>query len=70
MVTGDYKLTGLAIARELGIARDGDRGVDDAELERMNDAELQAGLDQIAVFARVHPAQKLRIVEALQLQVT
>jgi magnesium-transporting ATPase (P-type) len=66
MVTGDHKLTGLAIARELGIARDGDLAVDGAELERMNEAELLEGLDQVAVFARVHPAQKLRIVEALQ----
>ena len=66
MVTGDHKLTGLAIARELGIAHDGDRAVDGAELERMNEAELLEGLDRIAVFARVHPAQKLRIVEALQ----
>ncbi len=66
MITGDHKLTGMVIARELGIARDGDRAVDGAELERMNEAELQEGLDHIAVFARVHPAQKLRIVEALQ----
>ena len=66
MVTGDHKLTGLAIARALGIARPGDRGVDGAELEGMNEAELLEGLDNIAVFARVHPAQKLRIVEALQ----
>ncbi|MCA3076144.1 MAG: HAD-IC family P-type ATPase [Rhodocyclaceae bacterium] len=66
MVTGDHKLTGLAIARELGIARAGDHGIDGAELERMNEAELLEGLDRIVVFARVHPAQKLRIVEALQ----
>jgi len=66
MVTGDHKLTGLAIARELGIARDGDRAVDGAELERMNEVDLRDGLDHISVFARVHPAQKLRIVEALQ----
>ncbi len=66
MVTGDHKLTGLAIARELGIARDGDRAVDGAELEHMNEADLRDGLDHISVFARVHPAQKLRIVEALQ----
>jgi Ca2+-transporting ATPase len=66
MVTGDHKLTGLAIARELGIAQEGDRAVDGAELERMNEAELLEGLEHIAVFARVHPAQKLRIVEALQ----
>ncbi len=66
MVTGDHKLTGLAIARALGIAGDGDRAVDGGELERMSDRELGAQLHCIAVFARVHPAQKLRIVEALQ----
>jgi Ca2+-transporting ATPase len=66
MVTGDHKLTGLAIARELGIARDGDRAVDGPELERMGEAELRDALPGIAVFARVQPAQKLRIVEALQ----
>ena len=68
MVTGDHKLTGLAIARELGIAAEGDRALDGAELERMGEADLQAQLPRIAVFARVHPAQKLRIVQALQAQ--
>ena len=66
MVTGDHKLTGLAIARQLGIAREGDRAVDGAELERMGEADLRDELPGIAVFARVQPAQKLRIVEALQ----
>jgi Ca2+-transporting ATPase len=70
VVTGDHKLTGLAIARELGIARHdsqvSDRAVDGTELERMGEAELRDQLPGIAVFARVHPAQKLRIVEALQ----
>ncbi len=66
MVTGDHKLTGLAIARELGIAREGDAAVDGPELERMGEADLRDELDRIAVFARVQPAQKLRIVEALQ----
>jgi magnesium-transporting ATPase (P-type) len=79
MVTGDHKLTGLAIARELGIARrDAQRtghddpaggawrAVDGPELERMGEAELRDALPHIAVFARVQPAQKLRIVEALQ----
>ena len=68
MVTGDHKLTGLAIARELGIAREVDRAVDGAELERMGEPELRDQLSTIAVFARVRPAQKLRIVEALQAQ--
>jgi Ca2+-transporting ATPase len=66
MVTGDHKLTGLAIARELGIAREGDRAVDGPELERMGEAELRDALPGVAVFARVQPAQKLRSVEALQ----
>jgi magnesium-transporting ATPase (P-type) len=66
MVTGDHKLTGLAIARTLGIALERDRAVDGPELERMGPAELQDALPHIAVFARVQPAQKLRIVEALQ----
>jgi magnesium-transporting ATPase (P-type) len=66
MVTGDHKLTGLAIARALGIARERDRAVDGAELERMGEADLRDALPRIAVFARVQPAQKLRIVEALQ----
>ena len=66
MVTGDHKLTGLAIARELGIARDGDLALDGAELARMGEADLLDVLPRIAVFARVQPAQKLRIVAALQ----
>ncbi len=66
MVTGDHKLTGLAIARQLGIARDGDRAVDGSELEAMPEQDLRTELPRIAVFARVQPAQKLRIVEALQ----
>jgi len=66
MVTGDHKLTGLAIARELGIAQDSSRAIDGIELERMGQAELLEALPQVAVFARVQPAQKLRIVEALQ----
>lgn len=68
MVTGDHKVTGLAIARTLGIARDGDLAVDGNELEKMSEPDLRANLDRISVFARVHPAQKLRIVAALQAQ--
>ncbi|KPJ92868.1 MAG: haloacid dehalogenase, partial [Gammaproteobacteria bacterium SG8_11] len=66
MVTGDHKATGLAIARELGIAAEHDRAVDGHELELMPEQDLRADLFHIAVFARVHPAQKLRIVEAFQ----
>jgi Ca2+-transporting ATPase len=68
MVTGDHKATGLAIATTLGIARPGDIAVDGNELELMPEQDLRANLDRISVFARVHPAQKLRIVEAFQSQ--
>ena len=66
MVTGDHVSTGLAIARELDIAREGDEAVEGRALEAMSDDELTARIDRVAVFARVHPAQKLRIIEAWQ----
>lgn len=66
MLTGDHQATGLAVARQLGMARAGHQAVDGHELEAMPEHELRARLDQIAVFARVLPAQKLRIVEAFQ----
>jgi Ca2+-transporting ATPase len=66
MVTGDHKATGHAIARELGIARAGEAAIDGRELEQMSDAELADRIAGISVFARVHPAQKLRIVAAYQ----
>ena len=68
MVTGDHKATGLAIATLLGIARPGDMAVDGSELELLPEQDLRAALGRISVFARVHPAQKLRIVAALQSQ--
>ena len=66
MVTGDYKPTGQAIAKQLGIAREGDVAIDGRELEALSDDELADRIEKIAVFARVHPAQKLRIVDAFQ----
>jgi Ca2+-transporting ATPase len=68
MVTGDHKATGLAIATELGISKPGDIALDSAELEAMSEDELRGSLDRISIFARVHPAQKLRIVKAFQSQ--
>ncbi|HMB60327.1 MAG TPA: HAD-IC family P-type ATPase, partial [Xanthomonadales bacterium] len=66
MVTGDHKTTGLEVAKMLGIARQGDWAIDGHELQMMPEHELRENIHRIAVFARVHPAQKLRIVEALQ----
>jgi Ca2+-transporting ATPase len=66
MVTGDHKVTGYAVAKALGIAVEGDLAVDGPELDQMSDVELAGRIDAISVFARVHPAQKLRIVDAYQ----
>ncbi|MBI4664732.1 MAG: cation-translocating P-type ATPase [Verrucomicrobia bacterium] len=65
MITGDHPLTAQAIARELGILKDG-RVVTGGELEAMNDAELECEVENIEVFARVSPSHKLRVVTALQ----
>jgi P-type Ca2+ transporter type 2C len=65
MITGDHPLTAQAIARELGILTEG-RAVTAAELEAMDDAELEREVERIQVYARVSPQHKLRVVEALQ----
>ncbi len=66
MITGDHVVTASAIARELGILLDGDRAITGAELDRMNDEELDAAVEGISVYARVSPENKIRIVKAWQ----
>ncbi|MCB9451154.1 MAG: cation-translocating P-type ATPase [Anaerolineaceae bacterium] len=66
MITGDHPLTAYAIARELGIAHEGDRVLTGADLNQMTPEELVAQVEQIPVFARVSPEHKLNIVGALQ----
>ncbi|HEX5639792.1 MAG TPA: cation-translocating P-type ATPase [Burkholderiaceae bacterium] len=66
MITGDHPATALAISRALGVAGDEDSVISGRELEQLGDAELVARLARARVFARVDPAQKIRIVEALQ----
>ena len=63
MITGDQKTTASAIARELGIVG---AVVTSAELDAMNDAQLSAGIDDMGVFTRATPEQKVRIVLALK----
>ena len=65
MITGDHALTAQSIARQLGIG-DGGRVVSGAELDRLSAAELEAQADTTAIYARVSPEHKLKIVEALQ----
>jgi Ca2+-transporting ATPase len=66
MITGDHPSTALAIARSLGIADESDAVITGSELEQLADAQLATRLARARVFARVDPAQKIRIVEALQ----
>ena len=66
MITGDQKATAVAIARQLCIAKSADEAVSGSELDLLSDEQLAAKLDHTAVFARVHPEQKLRIVKSLQ----
>jgi len=64
MITGDHKLTAVAIAKELGLLKDG-IALTGAELDDTNDEEFEALVEKIEVYARVSPAHKLRVVEAL-----
>lgn len=66
MITGDHKVTASAIAKEIGILREGDRAVEGSELEKMTDEELRAQVEDISVYARVSPEHKIRIVRAWQ----
>jgi len=66
MITGDHVVTASAIAKSLGILKDGDRAITGAELDLMNDTELDASVEDISVYARVSPENKIRIVKAWQ----
>ena len=66
MITGDHKVTATAIARQLGIFREGDLAVTGVELDEMTDVGLDECLERISVYARVSPEHKIRIVEAWQ----
>ncbi len=66
MITGDHVVTASAIARELGILEEGDRAITGAELDAMTDRELDEQVQNISVYARVSPENKIRIVKAWQ----
>jgi Ca2+-transporting ATPase len=64
MITGDHPHTALAIAREIGLAGPDDHALSGAEMDRLTDSELQQQAPATAVYARVTPEHKLRIVRA------
>ena len=66
MITGDYLETGLAIAKDLGIARSDDEAIMGRELNEMSEAELREIVKEKSVFTRVSPENKVQIVTALK----
>jgi Ca2+-transporting ATPase len=66
MITGDHPVTAQAVARELGLLRNGGRVLTGAELEELSDEQLLSDVETICVYARVSPTHKLRVVSALQ----
>ena len=66
MITGDHRATAMAVAKELDILRTGDGAVTGEELDFMTQEMLAEQVEDIAVFARVTPEHKTRIVQALQ----
>ena len=66
MITGDHVVTASAIAKELGILGPEDRAITGAELDAMDDKALDENVEHIAVYARVSPENKIRIVKAWQ----
>ena len=66
MITGDHKATAMAIAKEIGIFREGSVAITGAELEKMSDEEFSASVANYTVYARVAPEHKVKIVKAWQ----
>lgn len=66
MITGDHKITAAAIARQIGILSKDDQVVEGADIEDLSDEELEALVPHVAVYARVSPEHKIRIVSAWQ----
>ncbi|MBQ9267511.1 MAG: HAD-IC family P-type ATPase, partial [Clostridia bacterium] len=66
MITGDHKVTAVAIAKEIGILGENDKAITGAELEKMSQEDLEKTVQDYAVYARVSPEHKVRIVKAWQ----
>src|SRR3990167_1454970 len=64
MITGDHKLTAVAVAKELGIYRDGDLVLTGEELDKRSEDEFEHIVERVTVYARVSPMDKLKIIKA------
>ena len=66
MITGDYRRTAERIARNIGLMEEGDEILEGDELSTLTDEQLQARIKKTAIFSRIRPRDKLRIIKALQ----
>lgn len=66
MITGDHQATATAIAKQIGLSKEGEPALTGKDIEEMPEEDLAAVIDRVGVAARVLPVQKLKIVEALQ----
>jgi len=66
MITGDHKLTAMAVAKEIGIWKEDSVVLTGTELDKMSDEEFDKIVEKVAVYARVSPEHKLRIIKALK----
>jgi len=66
MITGDHKITAIAIAKQIGILKDDSEAIEGIELDVLSDEQLRELVTKISVYARVSPTHKIRIVNAWQ----
>ncbi|MDD2378184.1 MAG: cation-translocating P-type ATPase [Bacilli bacterium] len=66
MITGDHKITAIAIAKQLGIYKDGDKVLTGIELDKIDEKQLQKLVKDVSVYSRVSPRHKLMIIKAFK----
>jgi len=66
MITGDHKLTAMAVAKEIDLLKSNDLVLTGSELDKLSDSEFENMVEEVSVYARVSPEHKQRIVRALQ----
>lgn len=66
MITGDHKITAIAIAKEMGIHKEGDLALTGEELSEIKDEDFENIVEKVSTYARVSPSDKLKIVDAWQ----
>jgi len=64
MITGDHKLTAIAVAKEIGIMKKDSKALTGAELDKLSDKEFEKIVEKVAVYARASPEHKMRIIKA------